>query len=678
MNAEPLLTRRAPPRGSRISHGPRALALVVGLGVICLQTPHLRACEFPVCTALGEQNAPTIIADGAGGAFVAWRDFRDGSNANVYLQRLSAGLALAPGWPVDGIAVAAAPAYQAGFQLVLDGTGGVIVVWQDQRGGFFDIYAQRVTADGTIAPGWPEDGLPLCVASADQTRPAIASDGAGGAIVLWEDWRSAAPYADLYATRVTPDGTIAPGWAPNGSPVSTTPNHEGNPVALADGAGGAIIAWASGPPGVSPLPAIRAQRLSAEGEVAPGWPVEGVTLATGPWYQGSETAIVSDGAGGAIVAWLDIRNNPDDIFETDLFAHRVRADGTLAPGWPANGASVCVAPDTQWEIEMLSDGTGGAVILWTDYRNPISNASDVYGQRIANDGSIAAGWTADGNPLAIGPSYQLRPQAALDGLGGVVFAFEDLRSTYDLYSQRVLLDGSFPPGWSLTPRPLCVGETTNDSQPAAAPDGTGGLFVVATHDDPVAASIYATWVPGGVVTTLIALVIAEASPERVVLTWHGAERAGLSARVERRTEAAEWQQVAVIQADGVGMFRYEDREVRPGERYAYRLKYRTETGDATTAEEWVTVPAPRFALVGAQPNPVVDDLVVAFSLPDDAPARIMVFDLAGRQVLVREVSRGIGTHRVTLAAGRELPAGVYHLTLTQGDHHAMTRAVVIR
>ena len=675
MNAEPLSTR---PRARGISLGPRAVALLVGLGVVCLQTPHLHPCELSVCTALGNSDQPAVIADGSGGAFVAWRDTRNGiDNADIYLQRLSAGLTLAPGWPVDGIAVVAAPEWQDHFQLVLDGTGGVIVVWQDQRGGFFDVYAQRATADGTIAPGWPEDGLPLCIATGDQTLPAIASDGAGGAIVVWEDWRSAAPYADLYATRVTPDGNIAPGWAPNGNAVSTAPNHEGNPVALADGTGGAIIAWGSGPPGVSPLPAIRAQRLSAAGEVTPGWPAEGVTLATGPWYQGSETAIVSDGAGGAIVAWLDIRNNPDDIFETDIFAHRVRADGTLARGWPANGAAVCLAPDTQWEFEMLSDGTGGAVILWTDYRDHISNASDVYGHRITAEGSTAAGWLTDGNPLAIGPSFQLRPQAALDGLGGVVLAFVDLRSTYDLYSQRVLLDGGFPPGWSLTPRPLCVGETADDSQPAAAPDGTGGLFVVATHDLPNSFNLYASWVPGGVVATVIALVSSEASPQGVVLTWHGAESAGLSARLERRTEAGEWQQVAVIQADGVGMFRYVDHDVRPGERYGYRLAYRTETGDATTAEEWVTVPVPRFALAGAQPNPVVDDLVVAFTLPDPAPARIDVFDLAGRQVLAREISLGIGTHRVTLA-GRGLRAGVYHLALTQGAQRAVARAVVAR
>lgn len=623
-----------------------------------------------------------MVSDGAGGAFIAWRDRRNSATngQDIYLQRLIAGLTVAPGWPANGVRVAG-PASQGAQQLIADGTGGAIVVWVDNRGGsntHNDIYIQRITAEGTIAAGWPVDGLPLCMAVGDQLNPALASDGAGGAIVAWDDGRNAteaAPYEDLYASRVLADGTIAPGWAPNGNPVSAGPNAEGLPAVLEDGFGGAIIAWAVGPQAAG---AIRAQRLTGAGAVAPGWPLGGVTLAAGPRSQYIDNqSIVSDGAGGAIVAWLDNRNVPFDSFELDVFAQRVRADGTLAPGWPVNGRALCQAPDTQWDMDLVADGTGGAVAVWSDYR---ANVADVYGQRVTADGAIAPGWLPDGNPLAVGPGHQFTPRAAFDGLGSVTLAFEDLGTgvSYDLYAQRVLLDGSFPPGWSLTPRPLCVGNRA-DYQPTVASDGTGGLIVVALHDSPTDFDLYASWVPGGVVATVIALVSAEATPERVVLTWHGAESAGASARVERRSESGDWAQMALIQADGLGMFHYEDRSVRPGERYGYRLVYRDEGREAMTAEEWVTIPTPRFALAGARPNPVAEDLVVEFSLPEGAPARLEVFDLAGRQVLTREVgSLGAGTHRVNFGPGRRLPAGVYHLVLIQKGNQAATRAVVVR
>ena len=659
--------------------------------VLCLIVPilivlsaaagHISACEFPVSTASGAQSFPRMLSDGAGGAFVVWRDTRKfvANDLDIYLQHVIPGPMIAPGWPPDGVPVVAAPYEQDGYRIVLDGTGGVIVVWLDMRGDIAtlsDIYAQRVLGDGTIAPGWPADGLPLCTMPGPQVNPVIAPDGAGGAFVAWEDYRTGGGtgsiYGDIYATRVMADGTLAPGWVQNGNPVTTAPNLQADPVVLEDGVGGAIVVWAQA--GAFGLHALR---LDGTGAVSPGWPTEGVILAAGTRPLGAGKQIVSDGEGGAIVAWQDLRNDPFDFSNHDLFAQRVRADGTLVPGWPANGVSVCEAPRLQQHMDMVVDGVGGAVLVWEDYR---TNVADVYGQRVTADGAIAPGWAADGNPLAVGPRYQLTPRAGLDGLGGVMLAFAELTTdgSYDLFAQRVMLDGSFPPGWSPTPRGLCVGAGA-DYNPAAATDGAGGLIVVAEHVTTIVTDLYAMWVPNGPTPTLLALVSAEVTTDRVLLTWHGADRAGLSARVERRAEGEEWDTRATVQADGQGMLRYEDRQVRPGGRYGYRLVYLTDGGETMTAEEWVTVPLPRFALAGAQPNPVVGELVVAFSLDEDTPAHIEVYDLAGRQVLSREVaSLGPGTHRVNLGHSKALSPGVYHIALSQLGRRAVARAVIAR
>lgn len=86
-----------------------------------------------------------------------------------------------------------------------------------------------------------------------------------------------------------------------------------------------------------------------------------------------------------------------------------------------------------------------------------------------------------------------------------------------------------------------------------------------------------------------------------------------------------------------------------------------------------------FALDGARPNPSVGDLMVSFSLPSAEPARLEMFDLAGRLVLAQEVgSVGAGTQRLNLSRGVHLSAGVYLLRLTQGAHRAFARTVVIR
>ena len=87
-----------------------------------------------------------------------------------------------------------------------------------------------------------------------------------------------------------------------------------------------------------------------------------------------------------------------------------------------------------------------------------------------------------------------------------------------------------------------------------------------------------------------------------------------------------------------------------------------------------------FALEGVRPNPSVGEpLRVAFTLPDAAPARLDLLDVAGRRVATREVgSLGGGRHAVDLTAGAPLAPGLYLVRLTQGASVRVTRVVVLK
>jgi len=88
---------------------------------------------------------------------------------------------------------------------------------------------------------------------------------------------------------------------------------------------------------------------------------------------------------------------------------------------------------------------------------------------------------------------------------------------------------------------------------------------------------------------------------------------------------------------------------------------------------------PRLALKGARPNPARGGLTVSFSLDGRDPARLELFDLAGRRVRALEVGGlGPGPHRVDLAGGAPLGAGVYLVRLTQAGRSESVRAVVLR
>ncbi len=86
-----------------------------------------------------------------------------------------------------------------------------------------------------------------------------------------------------------------------------------------------------------------------------------------------------------------------------------------------------------------------------------------------------------------------------------------------------------------------------------------------------------------------------------------------------------------------------------------------------------------FALETPSPNPGRGDgASVRFALRSTAAARLELLDVGGRRVFAREVGAlGAGWNRVTIAAGRRLAPGVYHLRLVQGDDVRRVRWVVL-
>jgi hypothetical protein len=111
-------------------------------------------------------------------------------------------------WQSNGAPVCTAVHVQAYPAIVADGSGGAIIAWQDERANAgYDVYAQHVQAGGAVDPAWPSDGRALCTAAGDDDSPVLASDDAGGAVVAWYDGRGES--YDIYASRVVAAGGLA-------------------------------------------------------------------------------------------------------------------------------------------------------------------------------------------------------------------------------------------------------------------------------------------------------------------------------------------------------------------------------------------------------------------------------------------------------------------------------------
>jgi hypothetical protein len=379
-------------------------------------TPLWTANGVALCTASGDQLYPTLASDGAGGAIVTWHDQRAGvGSTDIYAQRISSAGAVQ--WTANGVALCTATSDQTYPTIVSDGASGAIVTWYDYRGGAAsDIYVQRISAGGTVQ--WTANGVALCTATNSQYAPLVVSDGTGGAIVTWYDQRSG--NSDIYAQRVS--GTGTPQWTANGVALGVATGSQSSPAITADGSGGAIVTWHDYRGGISYD--IYAQRISADGTVQ--WVANGVAVCVAAGNQTYPT-IATDGAGGAISTWQDDRNG-----DYDIYAQRISAGGTVQ--WTTSGVALCTAADNQSYPVIISDDTGGTIVTWYDKRGGTN--TDIYAQRISATGAVQ--WTANGVALCTALGDQRLPALTSDGAGGAVVAWGDFRNgTEDIYAQRV-------------------------------------------------------------------------------------------------------------------------------------------------------------------------------------------------------------------------------------------------
>ncbi len=430
--------------------------------------------NLPLCTAANSQLTPTAVSDGAGGAIVTWYDSRGGATSDIYAQHLLASGGVDLAWPAGGRALCIAANNQAYPTIVSDGAGGAIVTWQDLRGGgTYDIYAQHVLASGGVDPAWPADGRAVCIAANSQTNPTIVSDGIGGAIVTWQDLRGGSS-PDIYAQHVLASGGVDPAWPADGRALCIAVNLQTNPTIVSDGTGGAegpggaIVTWQDARLGAGYD--IYAQHVLGSGGVDPAWPADGRALCIVVGTQSSPT-IVSDGASGAIVTWYDSRSG---FFR--IYAHHVLASGGVDPAWPADGRAMCIAATNQFSPTIVSDGAGGAIVTWYDSRGGATY--DIYAQHVLASGGVDSAWPADGRALCIAANNQIYPMIVSDGAGGAIVAWYDLRNgvAYDIYAQHVLASGGVDAAWPTDGRALSIAASSQES-PTIVSDGAGGAIV---------------------------------------------------------------------------------------------------------------------------------------------------------------------------------------------------------
>lgn len=422
-----------------------------------------------ICNDPGYQINPVAVSDGFGGTIIAWKDNRTTGSGGYALFAQRIDSNGIIQWANNGVAICTLLNDNTNPTIIADGNGGAIFTWKDSR----DNAGNNIYAQRINSNGiiqWINNGVEICTASYEQINPKIISDSNGGAIITWQDYRSNTNW-DIYAQKINSTGTIQ--WVNNGIPVSTAINDQYSPSIVTDGNGGAIIAWRDERNRVG-TPGVDArmygQRINNNGTEQ--WATNGLVLL--PNFGSTVPIMVSDNNGGAIIVWEDWRLGVNNI---TIYSERINSFGLKL--WSSSGVLInSFQTSGSKKTRIVSDGFGGAIITWFEQRG--TSNWDIYAQKINATGVTQ--WTPNGFLVSGAVDRQDSPTITTDGNGGAIITWEDRRSgTTYIYAQKISLNGVAQ--W--TPNGVLVSDslpfTPYDFGPEINSNNSGGAIITWTR-----------------------------------------------------------------------------------------------------------------------------------------------------------------------------------------------------
>jgi len=388
---------------------------------------------IPVVKEINNQINQVVVGTNDGGAIIAWQDFRNGNNYNIYAQRVSDDGVLLWQNLITGKLICGGDSQKENLSMVSINGAGAIIAWQDSRNGNTDIYAQWIDLNGDIAMGWPAAGQAICTDPSIQSPPKMVEDGLGGAFVVWSDDRGGD--SDIWVRHILSTGALG---TEKRIQLETETQDQINPAITSDGANGAIIAYEQYNGADWD---IYAQRIDPNNNNL--WIAGGVPACIANLDQ-KNPSLVNDAVGSAIIVWEDYVNTTWDIY-----AQRVASvPATGAIQWTANGVAIMAIALDQIHPVIVAAGQYTAIIAWEHYLS--ATDSNIYAHMISGG---AAGTTPTlpwGTPVPVSTlddSLQRNPQAVADGAGGIIVAYETgenlAANGYDIYANHLDAAGGF-------------------------------------------------------------------------------------------------------------------------------------------------------------------------------------------------------------------------------------------
>jgi len=352
------------------------------------------------------QTNPGVAVDGAGNFVVVWQSYaQDGSFEGIFGQGYdSAGSPLGGEFQVNTYTTFR----QRSPAIAADGAGNFVVVWQSftQDGSFFGITGQRYDSAGSPLGGEFQVNT---YTTFTQIHPAIAADGAGNFVVVWTSDEQDGNFYGVFGQRYDGGGNaVGAEFQVN----TYTTSSQSRPAIAADAAGNFVVVWESYSGQDGNLSGIFGQRYDSGGNAA-GAEFQVNTYTTS---EQARPAIAADGAGNFVVVWRSFTQDGSDF---GIFGQRYDSGGNAAGGeFQVNTYTT----SQQYDLAVATDGTGNVVVVWTSDEQDGGGAG-VFGQRYDSAGNaLGAEFPVNGHAT----SDQRFSAVAADAAGNFVAAWSSL------------------------------------------------------------------------------------------------------------------------------------------------------------------------------------------------------------------------------------------------------------
>ncbi len=371
--------------------------------------------------------------------------------------------------------------------IVPDASGGAWVAWNnDLGGGDCDVYVNLVDFRGALQLGGGAE-MSVLAGGACQVFMDMIPDGTGGIYIAWGNGTSfnRRSTSDLYITQLTSIGppagwnTGAPGLKEVSFPETAGGAADSNARIVRTTTGDIIALYESGG-----FYTLATSEFSSTGAI--NWGAVTIDSEVAQNYD-----IAASTGGSAVITYVD-----DPWGTPDLETQRINGAGGLDWGTGTVVSTVGI-PTTYNQPRLVSDGLGGAIIVWFDE----SGNWDTYAHHVLTGGAMdtTGGWSggrlltsdlADGNTDTILNYFGKTPVVA-DSSGGAYImqaSYVPPEGWQRVHLQHVQIDGTVDMGTDGT----LVSSARTPIFGSIISDGSDGA-IVAFQQGPSGGDIYAQY-----------------------------------------------------------------------------------------------------------------------------------------------------------------------------------------